>query len=223
MADPVGNYLRELDGNLSRWLTPVVKWLVYLCVGVALVMIFIPYEIIGLFGARADTAIFHLWIWQFLTYALVHGGFSHLLFNLLALWMFGTRLEMTWGSDRFLRFVIVVSAGAVATHMIVTLFTGQINVPIIGISGVVYGILLVYAMYYPDEMVFFYFLIPIKVKYFVVILGALAFLSSLGPQTGVAHMTHLGGLLFGYLFYKFPNIFDRLPVRWPGRSRRRNW
>jgi membrane associated rhomboid family serine protease len=212
------NFFRELDQNLDNWFTPIVKWVIYLCVGVFLLELFIPQPIIYLLGAHADTAIFRGWVWQFFTYAFVHGGVWHMAFNLFALWMFGTRLEQRWGSDSFLRFVFVTAVGAVAVHMVVTvlatLSTHQpyTRIPIIGFSGVVFGVLLVYALNWPDDIVYLNFILPMKVKYWVAILGLMTLLSASNLDTPVANLTHLGGLLFGYLFVKFPRVFDRIPI-----------
>ncbi len=86
---------------------------------------------------------------------------------------------------------------------------GNPLVPTIGSSGAIFGILLAYAMLYPDRTILFSFLIPIKVKYFVIIIGAIAFLSSFQVNTGVSEFAHLGGLLFGYIFMKAPRVrFD---------------
>jgi membrane associated rhomboid family serine protease len=207
------NFLRELDLWVRQWATPVVRLLVYACVVGFLLFAIAPLPVLRLFGASFDSTIFRGMIWQLLTYSWIHGSFGHLLFNLLALWMFGCRLEMRWGSRTFLRFSLVVTIGAVLTHLVITPFVGQSNVPIIGISGLVYGILFAYAYYYPDDIVYVQFLIPIKTKYFVAILGLLAFLASVSPmQTGIAHLTHLGGLLFGYLFVRDPRWFQWIPV-----------
>lgn len=219
---------REFDGNVSRFFTPVVKWLVYICVAVFLVEILVapfigPRFMFDVFGASAYRVVRNFWLWQLVTYMFVHGGFMHLLFNLFTLWMFGSRLEDRWGSERFLRFVIVVGMGAVLTHILASLTKGSLMMaPIVGISGVVYGILLVYAIYWPDDLIYFYGIFPMKVKYWVLFLGLMTLLASTDAGSPVAHLTHLGGLLFGYLFIRFPGIFDRLPLPWrtrPGRRR----
>jgi membrane associated rhomboid family serine protease len=203
----------EADASISRWLTPVVKWLLYVCVLVFVLLPFAPTFFVRLFAASFQTTILQLMVWQVVTYAFVHASFAHILFNLFALGVFGTRLELRWGSRTFLRFVLVVAIGAVLTHLLLTPLLGQQHVMIVGISGVVYGVLLAYAYYYPDEIIYVQFLIPMKVKVFVIILGVLAFLSSIGNvNTGVAHLTHLGGLGVAYLFVRYPQLFSRIPV-----------
>ncbi len=215
-------YLSELDGLLGVVFSPVVKWVLYLCFGVFLLQVFTPPDWIPLlFGASVGTTLQRLWLWQLFTYAFVHGSFGHVFFNLFAFWMFGRRLEQRWGTTTFVRFCLVVAAGAVATHLGVMAAVGQPQAVIIGLSGVVYGVLFAYAWYYPDEVVLFNFLIPMKVKYFVGILGVLTLTSSFQSSgSSVAHLTHLGGLLFGFLFVRFPGAFDWIPVeRWPWRRR----
>lgn len=215
----------RFDEKMSRYFTPVVKWLVYICVIMFIIEIFLgPPAIASVFGASAGLAIYHGWVWQFVTYMFVHASPGHLLFNLFALWMFGTRLEQRWGSQRFLRFVIVVGAGAVTTHMAVTLIRSIfLYTPIVGISGVIYGILLVYAYYWPDDTILLYGIIPMKAKTWVLIVGAITFFSSFDFSSQIAHLTHLGGLLFGYLFVRYPNIFDRIPIPWPRSRKPGHW
>jgi membrane associated rhomboid family serine protease len=162
-------------------------------------------------------------IWQLVTYAFLHGGFGHIIWNMLALWMFGAELERIWGTQRFLRFYFFCAVGAGICVVIANyvLPWGNPNIPTIGSSGAIFGILMVYAMMFPDREILWGFLIPIKVKYFVMIVGAMAFLSSFQVNSGVSEFAHLGGLLFGYLFLKTPNMqFD--PVA-PIRRQYRDW
>ena len=150
-------------------------------------------------------------IWQLATYLFLHGGIGHILWNMLALWMFGADLEGAWGTRRFLKFYFFCGIGA---GICVVLFNyllpwGNPAAPTIGSSGAIFGILMAYAMMYPTRTILFAFLIPIQVKYFVMIIGAIAFMSSFQVNNGVSEFAHLGGLLFGYLFLKTPNFsFD---------------
>jgi membrane associated rhomboid family serine protease len=162
-------------------------------------------------------------VWQLVTYAFLHGGFGHIIWNMLALWMFGADIERIWGTRRFVQFYFFCAVGAGICVVIANYILpwGDPNSKTIGSSGAIFGILLVYAMMFPDREILFGFLIPIKVKYFVMIIGAVAFLSSFGENTGVSNFAHLGGLLFGYLFLKTPNMqFD--PVA-PMRRQYRDW
>src|SRR3954464_1361672 len=147
------------------------------------------------------------WIWQLATYMFLHGGVFHILFNMLALWMFGAELERIWGTRYFLKFYFVTGIGAAALTVLFSLlpfgFAQQLQYAnIIGASGAIYGLLLAYALYFPDRPIYMYFVFPIPAKIFVAIMGGIAFLSSLGESGGVANATHLGGLLVGYVFLK---------------------
>jgi len=192
-----------------------VKWLLITNVAIFILGYFAgllqmdrPLAILALVPARVVRDGF---IWQLATYLFLHGGFGHILWNMLALLMFGADLEGTWGTRRFLQFYFFCGIGA---GICVVLFNyilpwGNPLVPTIGSSGAIFGILMAYAMLYPTRTILFGFLIPIQVKYFVMIIGAIAFLSSFQVNNGVSEFAHLGGLLFGYLFLKTPNLnFD---------------
>jgi membrane associated rhomboid family serine protease len=146
-------------------------------------------------------------VWQTGTYMFLHAGLFHLLFNMLALWMFGTELERMWGTRYFLKFYFVCGAGAGALTVLFSLlpfgFAGAMYQSIIiGASGAIYGLLLAYGLYFPDRPILMFMLFPIPARYFVMIIGAIAFYSSLGATGGVASATHLSGLVIGYLYLK---------------------
>jgi membrane associated rhomboid family serine protease len=138
----------------------------------------------------------------------LHGGVFHILFNMLALWMFGTELERMWGSRYFVKFYLVAGAGAALTTLVLALapvaFAEQLYYSLtIGASGAVYGVLLAYAMYFPHRPIYLYLVFPIPAKYFVLIIGAISLLASTGGAGGgVAHTAHLGGLITAYLYLK---------------------
>jgi membrane associated rhomboid family serine protease len=146
--------------------------------------------------------------WQFVTYMFLHGGVFHLFFNMLTLFMFGNELERYWGTKRFLTYYFVTGIGAGVCSWLVSpqstseSFMGAPTV-IVGASGAIYGLLLAYGMIYPNRIVYLNFLLPVKVKWLVIIMGAMAFLSSItGAESGVANIAHLGGMVVGYLFLK---------------------
>jgi membrane associated rhomboid family serine protease len=148
-----------------------------------------------------------LWVWQVATYMFLHGGIFHIVFNMLALWMFGAELERMWGTRYFLKFYLVTGIGAGVLTVLFSLlpfaFARQLQYAnVIGASGAIYGLLLAYALYFPDRPIYMYFVFPIPAKIFVAIMGAIAFLSSMSEAGGVANATHLGGLLVGYVFLK---------------------
>jgi membrane associated rhomboid family serine protease len=155
------------------------------------------------FGLMPAAVYGRLYVWQLATYMFLHAGLFHILFNMLALWMFGGELERLWGTRYFLKFYFVTGIGAGALTVVVSLLgLAQLqHAIIIGASGAIYGLLLAYALYFPDRLIY-YIVFPIQAKYFVMIVGAIAFYSSLNESGGVANVTHLGGLLVGYLFLK---------------------
>ena len=147
-------------------------------------------------------------LWQLTTYIFLHGGLSHLLFNLLALWMFGGELENYWGSGKFLRYFFFCGIGAGICTVILTPY--QV-IPVIGASGAIYGILLAYGWLFPNRLIYIYFLFPIPAKYFVIIFGLIELFSSIeGTGGGIAHLTHLGGLLFGLIYMAYPAIRQKI-------------
>jgi len=160
------------------------------------------------FGGLQPYHVVRGWIWQPATYMFLHGGLGHILFNMLALWMFGTELERTWGTKYFLKFYFVTGIGAglltVAVSLLPFEFARQIYpANVIGASGAIYGLLLAYGLYFPDRPIYIWFLFPVPAKIFVLIMGLIAFYSSLaGSGGGVANATHLGGLLVGYIYLK---------------------
>jgi len=161
-----------------------------------------------MFGLSPADIFGRLHIWTPITYMFLHAGVFHILFNMLALWMFGVELERTWGSRYFLKYYFVCGVGAAMTTVLLSFVPGTFGQQLyysltIGASGAVYGVLLAYAMYFPNRPIYMYFVFPIPAKYFVAIIGAISLLSSMGgPGGGIAHTTHLGGLLAGYLYLK---------------------
>lgn len=161
------------------------------------------------------------WAWQLVTYMFLHGGVIHILFNMLALWMFGADLERTWGTRYFLKFYFVTGIGAgVLTVLFSLLPFGVSNdlyahANIIGASGAVYGLLLAYALYFPDRPIYMYFLFAVPARIFVLVMGLIAFYSSIaGGSGGVANATHLGGLLVGYVYLKGGRIDPLAEVKY---------
>jgi membrane associated rhomboid family serine protease len=158
-------------------------------------------------------------IWQLATYMFMHGGVFHILFNMLALWMFGAELERIWGTRYFLKFYFVTGIGAAILTVLFSLlpfgFAQQVHYSVvIGASGAIYGLLLAYALYFPDRPIYMYFLFPIPAKVFVAIIGAIELLSSTSNTGGVANATHLGGLLVAYAFLKSGRIHPIAEVRY---------
>jgi membrane associated rhomboid family serine protease len=197
-------------------------------------------QILGLHQFQSEDFMPH----QLITHFFMHGNFTHLFFNMFALWMFGKILENVWGAKRFLIYYMITALGAAALHLGVSqyeimslqsqinpsdlnillengrsilegnqnftnAFMGKlnllINTPTVGASGAVFGILLAFGMLFPNTLLYIYFAIPIKAKYFVMIYGALELYLGLSnnPADNVAHFAHLGGMLFGFLLVKY--------------------
>jgi membrane associated rhomboid family serine protease len=188
-------------------LTPAIKALVIANVAAFLATTIVPAITLS-FGLRPADVVGNLQLWQPVTYMFLHGGVFHILFNMLALWMFGVELERTWGSRFFTRFYFIVGIGAACTTLLLSMlplpFADQVYYSLtIGASGAVYGVLLAYALYFPHRPIYLYFFFPIPAKYFVMIIGAISLLSAMnGPGGGVAHTTHLGGLIVAYFYLK---------------------
>ena len=202
--------------------TPAVKTLVIACVIGFLLQIFDQFSGSPSFTRKfglvpaAVTQSFHLW--QLLTYMFLHGGFFHILFNMFALYMFGSELEQLWGTKQFTKFYFICGIGAALTSVLVS---PSSPIPIIGASGAIYGLLLAYGVLFPNRIIYLYMVIPIPAKWFVVIMGAITFLSSMSASGGgVAHIAHLGGMIIGLLYLKGGRLFPDL--KWQYDRWRRN-
>ncbi len=143
--------------------------------------------------------------WQLFTYQFIHADFWHILFNMVfGLWMFGMEIEHIWGSKKFLFYYLMCGVVAgVAQLLLAPIFEPTLG-PTIGASGAIYGVLIAFAVLFPDRYIFLYFLIPVKVKYFVMFLIVFGVMS-VGGQSNVANLAHLGGALAGYLYI----LYDR--------------
>ena len=148
-------------------------------------------------------------IWQPLTYMFIHGDFFHLFMNMFVLWMFGSEMESIWGSRGFLKYYFITGVGSGIIWLLL-----NINNPfsvLIGASGAIYGVLLAYGLMFPNRKVLIYFLFPIKVKYFVLLLGVIAFISSIGDTgSNISHLTHLSGMLIGFIYLKSPKNMSKV-------------
>jgi membrane associated rhomboid family serine protease len=188
---------------------PAVKWLLIANTAVFLLQFFLNTAGIGeLFAPFALTPMLVLqgWIWQLASYMFLHGGIGHILWNMLPLWMFGAQLEETWGTRAFLRYYFICGVGAGICVVLANylLPNGEPRAPTIGASGAIYGVLLAFGVLFPRTRILFFFLFPIEARFFVAIVGTIAFLSTIGSGAGsqVSHVAHLGGMIFGYFYLK---------------------
>ena len=190
-------------------LTPVIKKLIIITAAVFLLQMVVDYKINFYLGLVPLLVWKKFFLWQLFTYIFLHGDVSHILFNLLALWMFGGELENYWGSRKFLFYFFFCGIGA---GICTVIFSPYQVIPVIGASGAIYGILLAFGWLFPNRLIYIYFLFPIPAKYFVLIYGFLEFIyfSRGGTGGGVAHLTHLGGLLFGLIYMAYPVIRQKI-------------
>jgi membrane associated rhomboid family serine protease len=213
--------------NWRQYVTPAIRNLVLVCTGVYLVelllRLFAP-EALGWmileFGLVPYMVLHRFAFWQPVTYLFLHDPYSllHLLFNMLFLWMFGVDLERAWGSRRlYIYFFITGISGGLINVAVESLpfsfIANHTNVfaPTIGASGAIYGILLAAAVMFPDrEIWLFPFPVRIPMKIYVLAAGAIEFFMTLGiGGDSVSHVTHLGGMLVGYLYLRRGSWFFR--------------
>jgi membrane associated rhomboid family serine protease len=143
--------------------------------------------------------------WQLVTYMFMHGGFGHLFFNMYTLYIFGSVLENIWGTKKFLTFYFVTGVGAALVNIGVQYMTGSFALTV-GASGAIYGILMGYAMLYPDSILTLIFPpVSMKAKWFVLIFAGIELLLGISnnPADNVAHFAHLGGLVFAFLLIMY--------------------
>ena len=194
-------------------ITPAVKWLIAANVAV----MFLQLTIVG--AAQMQSWLgFQLsdlqgsW-WKIFTYMFVHAGLLHLGLNMYMLWLFGRRVEHTWTPGGFARYYIWCGLGGWLFHLLVSR-----NGLLMGASGAVYGVMLAYAIRWPDDEVLLFGIVPMKVKWMVsmfVVIDLLWGIMSIGAQGGTAYFAHLGGLAFGWLYLRTPSAqsIDRLRQR----------
>jgi membrane associated rhomboid family serine protease len=142
--------------------------------------------------------------WQVVSYSVMHGSITHIFFNMMGLWMFGSELERIWGGRRYMEFLLASVLTAAASQLLMSALAGWSN-PTVGASGALYGLLLAYAMMFPNRTIMPLFPpIPMKAKVFVALFGGLElFMGVTGTASGIAHFAHLGGMLGGWLMLRF--------------------
>ncbi|MEK9829619.1 MAG: rhomboid family intramembrane serine protease [Schleiferiaceae bacterium] len=183
-------------------------------------------DLLSMFGLYLPQSE-HFQPYQLVTHLFFHdlSNFSHIFGNMFALWMFGMSLENLWGSQRFFIFYFVTGIGAALCHLGVNVFeyysyvneysvtgnplAGQLaqymlQIPTVGASGAVFGLLLGFGMTFPEQRIYLYFLMPIKAKYFVAIYGLFELFAGFANQgSNIAHFAHIGGMVFGYLLLRY--------------------
>ena len=184
-------------------LTPWVKWLLIANTIVFVVQNAVPWFTNLLVFIPQFTLVRP---WTLITYMFAHGSFSHILLNMLGLFFFGPPLEERWGSKEFIVYYIICGLGGAILS-----FIFAFNAPIIGASAAVYGILIAFAMNWPNMPIYIWGIFPIQAKYLVAIFVAMSVFSAVGGrQDGVAHFAHLGGFAAGFLYLKLDYRASRL-------------
>ena len=173
----------------------ILNTIVFLMVEISGMQFELFYSNFGLVPAKVWASFM---IWQPITYLFLHGGFIHLLFNMFVLWMFGKDLEFNWGFIPFLKYYFACGIGA---GIITSIFGWNSFIPVIGASGAVYGLLLAYGLTYPNRLVYLYGIFPIKVKFMVIAMGVIAFFASMTSiNSTVSHITHIAGMVVGFIY-----------------------
>ncbi len=152
--------------------------------------------LLSLLSVNPSTILNDFTLWQLVTYLFVHMSFYHFLFNMLGLWWFGSDVERTVGSKRFLQYYFFTGIGAGVVSLLM-------NMQTIGASGSIYGLLLAYGILFPDRVLYLYFVIPIKAKYCVLLFGLIELVALVGTSSNINHFAHLGGIFFGLLWFLY--------------------
>lgn len=208
--------------------TPRVKALLIANVSIWLLVqlifekfIFNQHIITSFFSMTPSMVVDRYFMWQPLTYMFFHApnNLTHILFNMLMLWFFGSELEQKWGSRYFLKYYLLCGVGAAFLYLgaagLLTLFQSRFDagfdVPVLGASGALFGLMVAYGIEFKDRLVYFYGVFPLKAQVLVMIMGGIEILSLLvsGANSGVAHFAHLGGIAVGFFLLKFKNRKNR--------------
>jgi len=193
-------------------------WLIGINFFFFVLMYFLGFNwLIGLMSMRPVMIVNFGWIWTFVTYMFVHGGFTHIIFNMLAIYIFGTHVERYMGSREFLLFYFVTGTLAGVFSFFFYLFTGQQWVFLMGASGAVFAVSFAYAVFYPDSVIYIWGILPVRAPLMVLGFTVIELFSQLfRTNSGVAHLTHLAGFAFAWLYFVIRfniNPWKRLRMR----------
>jgi len=194
-----------------------VYWLIGINFLVFMAMYFLGLRQLTYYLSMIPGLVLRGWVWTFVTYMFVHGGFSHILFNMLALFIFGVQVERYMGSREFLLFYFVTGALAGVFSFCVYYLTGAYGVILMGASGAIFAVELAYAILFPDSIIYLWGILPLRAPVMVLGFTALELVSSVfGLSSGVAHLTHLAGFGFAWLYFLIRfgiNPWKRLRLR----------
>jgi membrane associated rhomboid family serine protease len=214
-------YYRQSSNPVADfWRGGVAKKLILINVAVFIVqLLLVKTRFTPLFALIPRLVVTKGYVWQVITYMFLHGGFFHLALNMFIVWMFGSRIEAVLGSGRFMRFYLICGIGGAAMQ-----FAVAFNGLSLGASAAVYGILLAYAIWFPNNIIYVFGVFPVKARNLVIVLAAAELLFGLSGGDGVAHFAHLGGMAAGLIYlrsdYRMKGVWDwlrsvakRFPVR----------
>ncbi len=178
-----------------------VKQLIIINVALFVLIHLLPqFPWLALLGLVPQDVFAGLRIWQLFTYMFVHLGLWHLALNMLMLWFFGPAIERAWGRRQFLFYYFFTGVGAALCSWI-SAFRSPL--PVVGASGAIFGLLVAYAMMFPETVILLFFIFPMKIRHAVLVLAGINLLGALSqPYAGIAYFAHLGGGLCGYLYLK---------------------
>jgi membrane associated rhomboid family serine protease len=179
-----------------------VYWLIGINILIYFAMYFLKFDRLIVYLSMIPILVLRGWIWTFVTYMFVHGGFMHILFNMIALFFFGIHVERQMGSKEFLLFYFVTGTLAGVFSFCVYYFTGSYWVTLMGASGAVFAVELAYAVFFPTSIILLWGIIPLRAPVMVLGFTALELFSSIFRQnSGIAHLTHLAGFAFAWLYF----------------------
>jgi membrane associated rhomboid family serine protease len=217
--------------SLGGPLTPVVRRLLW-ANGIVFLLEVVLFNLPGgprgylwfryLFGLVPAEVLGRGWVWQLGSYMFLHEvtALGHILWNMLSLWVFGAELERSWGPREFLRYYLITGVGA---GLAVVLLTPRQTAPTIGASGALFGLLLAYAMQFPNRVIYIYFLLPVRARWVAIIAGLVTlYFVVMASGGGISYVAHLGGLVVGWLYLKRVWRLRQLiaEMRWYWRRRR---
>ncbi len=202
-------YSQYYHSGMAGITAPVVRKLIIANGIVFLFQIMSRFGLSPFFGLVPAYFIDRMWIWQAVTYMFLHGGFFHILFNMFALWMFGSEIEREWGGKEFLKYYFLTGIGA---GLLTYLSSPRSIIPTVGASGAIFGLLVAYGLMFPDRIILVSFIFPMKARHFVILFGVMEFFYCLSrTQDGIGHFAHVGGMLIGFIYLKYwPRITLKL-------------
>lgn len=195
--------MRYVDSNNQFDQLPKgVRGLLIVNTVVFLLQQIMPADYVSFFAFQPVLFLKNYYFWQIVTYAFLHGNFWHLLVNMFALWMFGTHVERMMGTFAFLRFYFFCVIGAALAQMLVAPYSA-----VIGASGGIYGVLYAFAHFFPDSVIYLFFIFPMRALQAVLFIALITLVSSIGSGgSRIAHFAHLGGMATGFLLLYIPKL-----------------